>query len=319
MDIKKIIAILIFIGVFTMRSFAGDNIIKETYLYSVQNGDSLFLDKYSSVEKSVEAEPCVIFMFGGGFVSGVRDHEDYIPYFRFLVESGYKVVSIDYRLGMRPVLENPDMSARVFIGTFINAIYMATEDLFDATSFVYENAGEWGIDRKMIIANGSSAGAVSVLQGAYLISNGKELGAKLPAGFNYAGVISFAGAIFEHARDINFVSLPCPILMYHGDADSNVPYDKLTKLGLGFFGSKYIAKKLDAVKSPYWLTTYENFDHTIAIDPMDNNRQEILLFLDHLVKQQKPLAINNTVKEIGIPVKKKKFKLMDYVKANFVK
>lgn len=295
--------------------YGSDNVVRETRLFSVQGNDSLFMDKYSL--GGADVQPCVIFMFGGGFVTGKRDDSRYIPYFNFLLENGYKVISIDYRLGMKAVLENKDMSGRDFIKTFVGSIYMAVEDLFDATSAVCEKAGEWGIDRDMIIACGSSAGAISVLQGEYVIANNREAAAKLPAGFNYAGIISFAGAVFENARDINFASKPCPVLMYHGDADKNVPYDKLKKLGIGFYGSKHIAKKLDAIKSPYWFTTYENYDHVIALRPMDNNREDILLFLDQLVKDKKPLMINNNVYNTEVPVKKKKFKLMDFVRANF--
>lgn len=301
----------------SVRVYGSDSVEKETFLYAVKGEESLYLDKYDIKAEGAEHKPCVIFMFGGGFVAGERDKESYIPYFHFLAESGYTVVSIDYRLGMKPVLENNDMSLRTFVKTFVNSIYMAAEDLFDATAFVYEKAGEWKIDRNMIIANGSSAGAISVLQGEYLIANHSELTAKLPAGFNYAGVISFAGAIFENARDIRFASAPCPVMMIHGDTDSNVPYDKLTKLGIGFYGSKHIAKKLDDMETPYWFTTYDNFDHTVAVRPMDNNRGDIILFLDQLVKQRKQFTVNNTVSEIGVPVKKKKFKLRDFINANF--
>lgn len=318
MIMKRIIASIL-LGLLSASALyaGGDKFSKKTYLYSVKDSDSLYLDKYSFADDTEDDKPCVIFMFGGGFITGVRDKESYIPYFRFLAENGYAVVSIDYRLGLKPVLENKDMSARDFIRTFVNAIYIAVEDLFDATAFTLGKADEWGIDPGMIIANGSSAGAISVLQGEYSITNRKEVASKLPEGFNYAGVISFAGAIFENARDINFGSAPCPILMFHGDADSNVPYDKLKKLGIGFYGSKHIAKKLDAMRSPYWFYSEENADHIVAVRPMDGNREEILFFLDKLVKGKEKTMINTNVNPIDSPVLKKKFKIMDFVKANF--
>ena len=45
--------------------------------------------------------PCMMFVFGGGFVGGQRDNELYTTYFDFLTSNGYDVVSIDYRLGLK--------------------------------------------------------------------------------------------------------------------------------------------------------------------------------------------------------------------------
>ena len=46
---------------------------RKTYLYAVKGADSLYLDHYSA---NVEGyRPCVIYIFGGGFVNGVRYQE----------------------------------------------------------------------------------------------------------------------------------------------------------------------------------------------------------------------------------------------------
>ena len=45
----------------------------------------------------------MIFVFGGGFTSGERNAEIYIPYYEFLAGHGIDVVAIDYRLGLENI------------------------------------------------------------------------------------------------------------------------------------------------------------------------------------------------------------------------
>lgn len=298
--------------------FADDSLDKQTYVYSVKDGDSLRLDKYSwKNEVITEAKPCIIFMFGGGFAAGKRDDKQYIPYFRQLVLKGYSVISIDYRLGMKDIGDGTQMDPMRFAVSLNNSISMAVEDLFDATSFVVNHADEWYIRKNAIIANGSSAGAIAVLHGEYEICNKTKLTGKLPENFNYAGTIAFAGAIFSTNGDLKWQTNPSPVQMFHGDADSNVPYDKIEMYRLGFYGSKHIAAQLDNMNIPYYFYRVENAAHEIAGDPMTDNLSEIFSFIDKLVLEKKQLMINSGVKEIGKPEMKKNFELQDYIKSNF--
>lgn len=128
-------------------------------------------------------------------------------------------------------------------------ISMAVEDLYDATAFIVDKADEWGIDSSQIVACGSSAGAITVLHGEYALCNASPLVQHLPAGFRYAGIVSFAGAIFEMGEELRWASQPAPMMLFHGDADANVPYNVIRESGVGFFGSKYIAGQLRAMNS----------------------------------------------------------------------
>ena len=77
-------------------------IAKYTDLYAVKGADSLFLDRYTAVSvEQNDARPCLVFVFGGGFIAGERDAEKYLPFFHYMVNQGYDVVSIDYRLGLK--------------------------------------------------------------------------------------------------------------------------------------------------------------------------------------------------------------------------
>lgn len=293
--------------------YANDGIRKETYTYSLKGTDTLRLDKYDLPSVS-QMRPCIIFMFGGGFVSGNHDSKEYIDYFNHLVDKGFTVVSIEYRLGMKG-LNTTDLMRVVAL--LNNSISMAVEDLFDATAFVVDHAKEWNIDKNKIIANGSSAGAVSVLHGAYAISNDMEVVKKLPSNFNYAGIISFAGAIFSTNGDLEWKKSPAPIQMFHGDADSNVPYDKIVLDKYGFYGSKYIADQLHEMNSPYYFHVVRDAGHELAGRPMTSDLSEIESFLDKHVLKKQPLIIRTGEIQIGKPEVKKVFELTDYIKSNF--
>ena len=70
----------------------------------------------------------------------------------------------------------------------------------------------------------------------YAICNKSKLTERLPQGFNYAGTIAFAGAIFSTSGDLKWQTAPSPIQMFHGDADRNVPFDKTEMLQVGLYG-----------------------------------------------------------------------------------
>ncbi len=293
---------------------------KNTYQFAVRENQNMFLDRYSPVGNE-EKTPCIIFVFGGAFARGTRDAEKYVPYFSYLVENGYTVVSIDYRLGLKNIGEEKGLNEEKFVGIFQNTLDMAVEDLFDATNFLLEHAGEWNIDTDCIVANGSSAGAVTVLQAAHAISNGTYSSAsKLPAGFNYSGVISFAGAIFTLQDGIKWNNTPCPLMLMHGDADLQVPYDNLKYGDMGFYGPATIVRTLDENNYPYYFCKYENYGHEIASDvPMNNNREDVLWFLDRFVKEKQQLQVVKEQKQIGKPEKEKDFGFEDYIRGNFAR
>ena len=84
-----------------------DTVSCDTFVYSVKGGDSLRLDRYTDTPAAeIDAKkPCMIFVFGGAFISGTRDAESYRPFFEYMArEQGYTVVSIDYRLGLKEPL-----------------------------------------------------------------------------------------------------------------------------------------------------------------------------------------------------------------------
>lgn len=285
---------------------------KRTYRYAVKGPDSLYLDHYSA---PVEGKrPCVIFIFGGGFVGGCRDNNNDIPYFYTLTQHGYDVVSIDYRLGMRGV-KSPGIIE--FLRLFDKTINIAVEDLFSATNFILEHAHEWHIDTSKIVVSGSSAGAITALQAEWAICNQHPTTAALQEGFNYAGVIAFAGAVFTLNGAPEWNSTAAPMLLFHGSSDTQVPYTKMAMLGRGMYGSQYIANKLHDAGAPYWLYVVEYETHSMASKPMHENHTEILSFLDEYVMQQRHLQRTTLTIDKTIPKRKTWFLPTDFINANY--
>jgi len=236
-----------------------------TYLYARRDTCDLFMDVYDPADGSEETfmgiqKPTVLFMFGGGFISGTRDDESYNSWFRMLTENGYRVISIDYRLGLKGTTKVGVAQVNVLD----MAIHMAVEDLFSATNFIIDNADHFGIDPTDIVISGSSAGAISVMQAEYEIANRTEWASVLPEGFNYAGVMSFSGAILSRKGKVKYETAPCPTMMLHGTADEVVPYRQIALFNLGFFGGGKLVERFKKFGYDYNMYHFIDYGHEIA-------------------------------------------------------
>lgn len=290
---------------------------KVTHAFIEREGGTLYLDQYEPTVKFYEKNPCMVFVFGGGFFTGSRDQSYYFPYYRFLMDHGYTVIAIDYRLGFKEAKIDEKMGLMDFVNLFEHVIGLAVEDLFAATNFILQHADAWNIDPAMIVASGSSAGAITVLQGEYAISSKQEIAKVLPAGFNYAGIVGFAGAIFSRNGNLKWNENTAPIQLFHGNIDKNVPYGKIKLFKIGFYGSENIAKRLKKYDLPYYFRTEENTDHRVAVTPMFDSREDILSFLDNYVVKKRKLQTELVVKHLDQPKKKKKVGMKDYINTNF--
>ena len=311
---KKIFTLIVFSFVALCASAQGSVIersfTKQTHLYAVKGTDSLYLDHYAA---PVEGKrPCVMFVFGGGFVGGARDCD--LNFFQFLTDNGYDVVSIDYRLGMRGI-ESPGIIE--FLKAMDKTINIAVEDLYSATNFLLDHADEWQIDPTKIVVSGSSAGAITSLQAEYAICNSLPVTKGLKEGFNYAGVIAFAGAVFTLDGAPKWEKQSAPTLLFHGSSDTQVPFTKMALLGIGMYGSKYIADRLHDGGMPYWLYSVEYETHSMSSKPMHENHKEILQFIDEYVMQQRPLQRTTHTIDRNIPKRKTFFLPTDFINANY--
>ena len=241
---------------------------QDTYLFAQRDTCSLYLDVYavtSGAETSYlgNPKPAVLFVFGGGFVSGERSSDFYQEWFKTLNDNGYAVVTIDYRLGMKGYKVGKGISGLLKAADrFKLSQDIAVEDVFSAVDFLWRNREEVGIDPDNLVIAGSSAGAITALAAEYAIVNGEAKG--LPEGFNFKGVMSFAGGIMSDSGAPKFKAEPCPILFLHGTADGAVAYNKLGALGKGIWGSNYLVKQLDKMGADYCIYRFTDRTHDVA-------------------------------------------------------
>jgi predicted esterase len=296
---------------------SAQEVVCDTFHYATHNGEELYLDRYMLDAEADAPRPCMIFAFGGGFVKGVRNHEYYSIFFDRLAREGIVVVSIDYRLGLKNL--NADGGMVAMIDIFDNAVNMAVEDIYCATNFVIANSDEWAVDTTKIMLSGSSAGAITAVQAEWMRCNGAWRAKVLPEGFRYAGVVSCAGAIFSTDGKPKFASQPAPMLLFHGTSDRNVPYDHASMFGVGFYGSAYIVKQLEKLDSPYWFYSAEYMDHRMAGIPFIYECDIIMQFIRDFVIRGEALQIHTDLVFLNGDKQPTRFKVMDYIKANYVR
>lgn len=179
--------------------------------------------------------PVVVLLFGGGYISGSRNDSDITHIARYFAARGYVTATIDYRTGVTfPTATE-----------WIRASIRATHDLKAFIRYlkrsVAVDGNPLGIDTSRIYVGGSSAGAFTALQAAYLTS-AQELAMVPQADTSYlaaqggieglsgnpgyssrfAGVFSLSGGILK-SDWIQPGKVPAVIAM-HGTGDATVPY-----------------------------------------------------------------------------------------------
>ena len=199
-----------------------------------------------------------------------------------MTANGYRIISIDYRLG----LKGTDKVGVAQVNALDNAIHMAVEDLVSETGYIIDNAEQLGVDPANIVISGSSAGAISVMQAEYEIANGTRWAEVLPQGFNYAGVMSFSGAILSREGKIDFKNATCPVMMLHGTADKLVPYSQIKVFNLGFFGGGKLVERFRKYDLNYNVFHFTGYGHEIA-GSMGTTTDLQFKFLENNVMQGK--------------------------------
>lgn len=277
---------------------------QETYLYAQKDTCSLYMDIYrpapgAPVEFRGVSKPTVLFLFGGGFVSGARNDAYLLPWYKVLTDNGYSVVAIDYRLGMKGYKMGKGLSGLAkSVEYFLASQQMGVEDVFSAVSYLAAHP-ELGIDANNIVASDNSAGAIISLACAHAIANGKTEG--VPEGFRFRGVISFAGGIISMKGAPKFAKAPCPILFFHGEKDNAVAYKHVGAFGKGIWGSSFLAAKLKKSGASYCIYRFKNRAHDVSTY-MRLLWPESQAFLETNVMLGQPCIVDATVDNDSLPV-----------------
>lgn len=258
----------------------------ETYLYAVKGTDTLYVDRHYDPEKIQEGKkiPTMIYMYGGGWAFGARGGN-----FSYLTDIGVQVISIDYRKGLTKYGYNPAPADVMY-----NAIQMAFDDLTDAMVFVLNHADEWNVDVDKVMLSGSSAGGITTLMAIYDLCNDGPYSKKFPKDWMPAGYIGYAGAIITNDTELKWNKKPCPMMFFHGSADTTVTIEsRLNPEGKNnVFGPKYILAQLHEMEVPNWLYCEIDADHIMSYKPFGGyNTHEIQTFVEKFVLQGLPLEM----------------------------
>ena len=237
----------------------------QTFEFARRDTCTLYLDVHqpspgSEMNFEGQPKPTILFVFGGGFIAGRRNDPFHDKWFKILNDNGYRVVSVDYRLGLKGQKMAFDLfHIKASAKKAKHAVDIGVEDVFSAISYLGEHASELGIDMDRIVLAGSSAGAMIALSSEWEICKGNG-----PKGFRAAGVMSFAGAIMSDSGSPSYPVEPCPHLLIHGTADQAVAYKKTAFGKWGVFGSDAIAKELTENGYPCCIYRYKDFSHAMA-------------------------------------------------------
>lgn len=261
----------------------------KTYQYAERDTLNLYLDFYTP-EHVHDSTICMVYVFGGGFIRGNRNGEWEKAYFKQLVEKGFQVAAIDYRLGLKGAKN---------LGVFNTeplevAVNMATEDAITALAYLLEHAEELKVNKDWIVMTGSSAGAITSLQVDYTLCNGFLNSNILPDDFRLAGVISYAGAIFSHQGKVQYRNhAPAPTMIFHGMSDRLVPYDKIEFFSIGFYGTSNLVERFEKFGYPYFARRFRGYGHSVALGgPLTID--DLVWFCNHYIYGKERLQVDGT-------------------------
>lgn len=296
---KRILIITFFLSVTTL---AGAQTLSGTYRFAQRDTCDLFLDIYEPAAVDGPARPSVLFVFGGGFILGRRDDPYCLPWFKRLTDKGFRVISIDYRLGLKGVRMRFDPLHLIDAADKAkHAVDIGVEDVFSAILFLADHAEELGVDIDNIVIAGSSAGAMISLSSEWEICNGTPRTAVLPTGFNFAGVMSFAGAVMSTTGQPDYPLTPCPQLLIHGTADGAVAYDKTAFGRRGMYGSSALAKILSQKGFVYNIYRFKDHSHDMAANFIATWPEQIR-FLEENVMGKSGRIIDAMIDDPAVPV-----------------
>ncbi len=248
----------------------------------------LNFDLYEPKSDNTTNRPMIIVIHGGGFVNGDKAKDGIANLCSSLTKKGFVTTSIEYRLG----IEAPNNDQHYY-----EAVWRAQQDLRAAVRFARANASELKIDVNKIFVCGSSAGAVTCLNVAYLNQNeapssidqnawGDINGTTGSAGYSdaVAGVISLAGGI----GNLDYIqSGNPPVAMMHSQYDATVPYTEgFNDNNVYVFGSLPIYNKTQQLGIKSVLKTIVSDEHAYATKTENINETTnfICAFLYDFVK-----------------------------------
>ncbi len=259
----------------------------------------LKLDIYLPQNDTCNQRPLLMLIHGGAFFNGDKASEAYTKWSKHFAAMGFVTVSINYRMGFLPSANQIDCAG-----------YRAVQDANAAMRYMIHNAKKYKINTDWIFAGGTSAGAITALNLAFMrdanrpeASKGKLLrkdmgginaiSPEYKETFKIRAVANMWGAV----HDINMIeNSKTSIISFHGDADKIVPYgydypfknildpaekvrkEKKERFSISInelivnkmYGSSIIHSKAESLGLKNKLYTKHNCGHSLHIDENKN-------------------------------------------------
>lgn len=264
----------------------------ESPVFARYGEDSLAMDVYYPHRVNDAKCRCVVFIYGGAFMNDNQRSSLTREFCRTLAENdGIVAVAIDYRLGLK---DRKFKGKLDMIKPLENSILMAVEDCSKAVAYILENAMHMRVDPQCIVLCGSSAGAITALQSDYELCRRSQYVAALPEDFHFAGIVSFAGAVFSREGKAEYkLHAPAPTMMLHGTKDNLVTYDRIAFFKTRFSGSNDLIESFKKGHYPHLMIRFEGEGHGVSMRMMDNYGQ-IMWFMDNMVGKRRNYEIDMT-------------------------
>lgn len=222
----------------------------------------LRLDLYQPTGDVLTERPVIVMLHGGAFIMGDKGTSTISELAENFARKGYVVAAINYRIGFNPASKS----------SLERSAYRAVQDARAALRFLSYNAGDYRIDSDCIFLAGSSAGAITSLNAAFMKEEErpestrgniwqlqKDLGGLDESTNTYQDTYTIRAVanLWGAVHDTNLIDREekIPVMSFHGDADKIIPFDYnfpfsdldtsvTSNIVSKMFGSQYIHKRL---------------------------------------------------------------------------
>jgi acetyl esterase/lipase len=245
----------------------------------------LRLDIYQPLKDTLSRRPLILILHGGAFILGDKETETVRELAEDFARKGYVVASANYRIGFNPASKS----------SLERAAYRAVQDARAALRFLSANAHKYRIDTNWVFLAGSSAGAITALNVAFMEESerpestagnfwraqvdlgGLDESSNIFSGsFTIRAVANLWGAVNDTAIIDEYENIP--VLSVHGNNDRIVPYgynypflDLDTTITANIvsklYGSSSIHTRLNNLGIESRLITLENAGHEPQTEP----------------------------------------------------
>ena len=240
----------------------------------------LDMDIYLPKKDGTALRPLLVLVHGGAFYNGDKTDIGFPQWARYFAGLGYAVASVNYRLGF---------------GLFLppeRAGFRAVQDVNAAIRFLVHNREKYQIDPNRVFVAGTSAGAITALNVAFMSDKDRPEQAKkdglimavnpmMSDHFSIRAVGNMWGAV----NDLKIIgNAPTAIVSFHSSGDPVVPYgsdhpfEKVIGNEIMFpvmYGSKFITEKAGSRRAKLYT-----FDmpgrHTIHADKNEETGERTL-------------------------------------------